>query len=90
MVPPSSRPRVTRAALAKCHPPVIRPRDTLPVKEAKHMLQTLLWVAVSLTLVMTLGIAACIMVGVSRSANTFTDLKRDAGVDPASRRPDRL
>ena len=54
------------------------------------MLQTLLWAAVSLTLVVTIGIAACIMVGFSRSANTLTDLKRDAGVDPTSRRPDWL
>jgi hypothetical protein len=53
------------------------------------MLQTLLWAALSLTLVVTIGMAACIMVGVSRSANKF-DLKRDARVDPASRRPDRL
>jgi 4-hydroxybenzoate polyprenyltransferase len=54
------------------------------------MLQTLLWAAVSLTLVATIAMAACIMVGFSRSANTITDLTHDAGVDPTSRRPDRL
>ncbi len=84
------RQRVTRAALAKCHPPVIRPRDTSSVKEVTHMLQALLWAAVSLTLVVTIAMAACIMVRLSRSANKLTDLTHDAGVDPASRRPDRL
>ena len=37
------------------------------------MLQTLLWAAVSRTRAVTLGLAACIMLSFSRSANKFTE-----------------